>query len=73
MKWYFKPIPVVIAILIAGPFALPLVWMSPAFKKWHKAAITIILTLVTIWLVQVSVGIYQLLKLEMKSLQETFK
>ena len=71
MKWYLKPIPIVIAILIIGPFALPLVWMSPALKKWHKTAVTIILVLVTIWLVQVSVSIYQLLMTEMKSLQET--
>ena len=73
MKWYLRPIPIVIVILIVGPFALPLVWMSPAFKKWPKVVITIILILVTIWLIQVSVSIYQLLISEMKSLQEMFK
>lgn len=73
MKWYLKPIPIVIAILIVGPFALPLVWMSPAFKRWHKTAVTVILILVTIWLGRVSVNAYQLFITEMKSLQETFK
>lgn len=73
MKWYLKPIPVVIAILIVGPFALPLIWMSPAFKRWHKTVATIILILVTIWLIRVSVNTYQLFITEMKSLQETFK
>lgn len=73
MKWYLKPISIIIAILIIGPFALPLVWMSPAFKKWHKIVITIGLILMTIWLIQTSVSICQSFIAEMKSLQETLK
>ena len=33
IKWHLRPSVVIIALLAAGPFALPLVWMSPAFTK----------------------------------------
>ena len=58
MKWIYKPVSIVIAILVIGPFALPLVWMSPALKRWHKAAITVLLLAVTMWLVTASAKIY---------------
>ena len=73
VKWYLKPLAVIIAILIVGPFALPLVWMSPVFKRWQKAIITILLILVTIWLVQVSAAIYRTLLSQMQSLRDTLK
>lgn len=69
VKWYLKPVFVVIAIFVAGPFALPLVWKSPAFKRWIKITITILLILFTIWLIKVSVEIYQLFLKEMQELQ----
>lgn len=69
VNWCFRPVTIVIAILAIGPFALPLVWLSPAVKKRHKIVITILLVLATIWMVQASVKIYQSLLKEMRLLQ----
>ncbi|MFH0764228.1 MAG: hypothetical protein V1927_04430 [Candidatus Omnitrophota bacterium] len=70
MKWYLTPVWVVIAILMFGPFAIPLVWMSPAFKRWLKATITVLLILFTIWTIKVSVTLYNTLKDQMQTLQD---
>ncbi|MCX5686317.1 MAG: hypothetical protein NTW09_02490 [Candidatus Omnitrophica bacterium] len=69
MKWYLRPVWVVIAILAAGPLAIPLVWMSPAFKKWLKVVITMLVILLTIWTINASVGLYNTLKAHIQSLQ----
>ena len=73
IKWYLKPVPVVIAILIAGPFAAPLVWASPAFKRWQKIAITILLALLTIWMAQIFISAYKAILANMQQLGATFK
>ncbi len=70
MKWYHKPVIVFVAILIVGPLALPLVWMSAAFKRWHKILITVLLILLTAWLINASVELYRLLLKEMQNLRE---
>lgn len=69
IKWYHKSVVVLIAILAAGPFALPLVWTSPAFTKWAKIAITALVVLLTIWLVKASVDLYQALLKQLRELQ----
>ena len=73
IKWYLKPVAIVVAILIAGPFAIPMVWVTPAFKKWHKIVITILLILLTIWMIQGVVAAYKLILANMRQLSETFK
>lgn len=65
-----RPIPVVIAMLMVGPFALPLVWVSPAFSRAQKAAITLIVALFSVWLVHSSVRLYGLLMERMQQLQQ---
>ena len=62
VKWYLKPLVIFVIILAAGPFALPLVWKSPSFKKWHKTVITITLVILTVWLIISSVNLYHLLE-----------
>lgn len=69
VKWYYKPVWVVMAILAAGPFALPLVWISPALKRWHKVLLTIGVIAITIWLAKATVDIYRSLLKEMGDLQ----
>ena len=73
MKWYHKPVWIVVAILALGPFAIPLVWFSPALKRWHKVLITIALIIVTIWLVKATVNIYQSLLKQMADLQNAMQ
>ncbi|MFA6142282.1 MAG: hypothetical protein WC738_03200 [Candidatus Omnitrophota bacterium] len=69
IKWYLKPAMVIVWIFVAGPFALPLVWISPGFKKWHKIVLTILLILMTMWMFHASVEIYRLFKIEMSQLK----
>jgi hypothetical protein len=69
LKWYHKPVWIFVAILAAGPLALPMVWTSPALKRWHKILISLALVLFTIWLVKASMDIFQSLLKEMKELQ----
>lgn len=70
MKWYLRPAWVVVMILAMGPLAIPLVWMSPAFKKWLKVTITVLLILFTIWTIKASVSLYNTLKAQIQTLQD---
>jgi len=49
-KWYFKTASIVAAFLFVGPFALPLVWLSPDYSKNKKIVITVIVVIVTYFL-----------------------
>lgn len=73
VRWYLTPAAILAAVLIAGPFAIPLVWMSPAFKKRQKALITALLILLTIWLVKVSADLYGSLFRQLQQLQEMMR
>lgn len=55
-KWYFTTSIVVISLLSFGPFALPLVWLHPEYKRSTKTISTIgiiILTIATAWVIWV--------------------
>jgi len=69
MKWYYKPIWVFIAVLAAGPFALPLVWLSPAFKKWAKIVLTAAIIITTLWFIKAAITIYRDVMKELAELQ----
>lgn len=69
VKWYLKAPIVVIAILGFGPFAVPLIWMSPALKKWQKTALTVATVLFTLWMIRTSMDLYRILIKEMQGLQ----
>ena len=73
IKWYYKPVWILFGILAAGPFALPMVWFSPALKRWHKVAITIAMAAVTIWLAKAAVDIYRSFLKEMTELQNSMR
>jgi hypothetical protein len=73
IKWYLKPAAIVVAILAVGPFAIPLVWVSPAFKKWQKTVITVLLILLTIWLVGFSADAYKSFHQQILDLQAIMK
>ncbi len=40
-KWYFSTSVVVMSLLSVGPFALPLVWIHPHYKRITKIILTI--------------------------------
>lgn len=69
IKWYHKTPIVLIAILGFGPFAIPLIWMSPSLKKQQKTLLTVLTALFTLWMVKCSVDLYRVLLKEMQDLQ----
>lgn len=73
IKWYLRPATVIVAILCVGPFALPLVWMSPVFKNWAKAAITAAVIILTFWLARASVEALNTLSGQMQDLQKVLR
>jgi len=48
-KWYFSTSVVVIALLSVGPFALPLVWSHPRYKRITKIILTVGIIGFSIW------------------------
>jgi hypothetical protein len=47
-KWYFSTSAVVVALLVLGPLALPMVWFNPCYKIITKVIVTVIVIAVTI-------------------------
>jgi len=70
IKWYLKPVPILVAVLLAGPLAIPLVWASPIFKKRTKVLIIIGLIVVTILIIKSYFVMYKILKNEILDLQK---
>jgi hypothetical protein len=70
--WYFKLPTVVIAILLLGPFAIPIVWKNPAISKRLKILISILIMALTVWLIYASVNVIQLILKEVTDLQKVF-
>ena len=73
VKWYYKPVWIIVAILAAGPFALPLVWFSPELKKWVKVFLTIAVVLITVWLANATVDICRRIIKDVAELQATLQ
>jgi hypothetical protein len=48
-KWYYSNTIVLIAFLSFGPFALPLVWWHPRYKKVTKLVVSFIVIALTVW------------------------
>jgi len=71
--WFLTIPAIAVAILLAGPFALPLVWVSGALKRWQKWAVTALMVIFTIWLLKESAYIYQTLLKSLRDLQEVLK
>lgn len=66
VKWYFKISSLIIAFLLVGPLALPLVWLNPNLSKKKKIAITLIVIFVSYLL-----GV--LVNNSLKSIREYYK
>jgi hypothetical protein len=64
---------ILIAILLVGPFALPLVWKSPSLNLLIKILVTILVIAATVWFFMVSAEIYQALLKELKDLEKVLK
>ena len=49
-KWYQSTATIVIGLIVAGPFALPLVWRNPKYSVITKVIITVAVIAVTVWI-----------------------
>ena len=49
-KWYFKTYWIIIAFLVMGPLALPLVWLHPNYNRKKKIVITVITLILSYFL-----------------------
>ncbi len=53
VAWYHKPIWIaVLAVLVLGPLALPLVWRSPVFSdagRWIATVLILVYTVLLVW------------------------
>ncbi|MGA2775629.1 MAG: hypothetical protein ABSE81_06160 [Candidatus Omnitrophota bacterium] len=49
-KKYFKTTFLIVAFLLVGPFALPLVWFNPRLNKKVKILVTVIVIALSYWL-----------------------
>lgn len=67
-KWYYSNPVIVIGLLVAGPFALPLVWRNPSYTVITKVIITIVVIAVTIWVCYLMGYMYERLIEEVNSL-----
>jgi len=57
-KWYFSTSSVVIALLVVGPLALPLLWLNPHYKIITKLVVTGLVIVFTILLCYLSMNVY---------------
>ena len=48
-KWYFSTSVVVFALISVGPFALPLVWVHPRYKRITKIILTVGIIGFSVW------------------------
>lgn len=71
-RWYYSVEAVVIALLCFGPFALPLVFLSPKFNKVWKIATTVIVIALTALLVLYSGKVYTDLMKRMDELKAIY-
>jgi len=69
IRWYYRIWFIVLAILVAGPFAIPLIWKSPSIGNRTKIVIIILVLALTIWLVAVSADLAMKLLKQVQSLQ----
>jgi len=67
-KWYFSTTAVVILLLSIGPFALPLVWLHPHYKRTSKIILTIVIIGFSIWFYYFTKDIYLNLMQQIKAL-----
>ena len=53
-KWYFRPYWLIVIFLCVGPFVLPLVWLNPDFSKKKKIIISIVVILLSYFVITIS-------------------
>ena len=70
--WYHSAGAIVIAILVGGPFALPVVWINPKISRLWKIVISGGVILVTWFLIVSSARILQLYIAKLNDLKNIY-
>ena len=58
MEWYYRPWVIVLAILFLGPLGLVLLWFRPKTKMSVKVMVSIIVMILTFWMVRETFVVY---------------
>jgi succinate dehydrogenase hydrophobic anchor subunit len=58
-KWYFATSAVVIALLVIGPLALPLVWVNPRYKVITKLVVTVLVIALAVLFSYIVICLYR--------------
>ena len=69
-KWYLTNTVVVLAILVLGPFALPLVWLNPRYSLVVRIVVTLAILVFSWWAYQFTRDLLVDLGDQMELLQE---
>ena len=69
VPWYFENRFVFLMLFIFGPFALPLVWLSPKFSVVWKIGATILAVVLTVLLAKATVAMFHMLMQRLKDIQ----
>ena len=67
--WYFSKRFVVAMLVIFGPLALPLVWLSPKFSITWKIGTTVLAVVLTVLLWKTTTAMFQMLNERLKDIQ----
>jgi hypothetical protein len=70
VKWYFRNVTVVLAILTVGPFALPLVWWNPRYGWVTRVVATVMVLAISYWFYTFTLDLTQELSQQLDLLQE---
>ena len=68
-KWYHHIWFVVMMLIVAGPFAFPLLWKSPKLSRGAKWALTLLFTILTLLAIWLSVETFRLIWKHVQELQ----
>ena len=74
VKWYLKPINVLLALFVVlGPFGLPLLYKSPKFNKLSKIILTIVVIVYTLLLIYGTLEMVRFTYEKIEALQDISK
>ena len=69
-KWYFSRVVIMVSILTVGPFALPLVWLNPAYSPVKRLVISVVVLVVSYWAYTTAMDLMQGLGDQLDLLEE---
>ncbi|MFC1643786.1 hypothetical protein ACFL5C_00465 [Candidatus Omnitrophota bacterium] len=72
-KWFYRPWVIALAILFFGPLGLFLLWYRPRTKLYLKVLISVVVLILTAWMVHDAVKVYRELLLHFEELADAMQ